>query len=145
MALFARDQLVFVDETSKDERTLAAIYGYAERGKRATLRDFFVRGARYSLLAAMTTEGITSHVIVQNSITAQLFLDFLQNDLVRSARFLFASRTNTHVFAAACHECLPWSKQRARHGQLCHPSQPTCCTGLRATRRFAEVSSAVLS
>jgi hypothetical protein len=82
MALFARDQLVFVDETSKDERTLSAIYGYSVKGKRAVLRDYFVRGARYSVLAALTTDGITSHIVVQNSVTAQLFVDFLRNDLV---------------------------------------------------------------
>ncbi|KAF6754742.1 hypothetical protein DFP72DRAFT_770016, partial [Ephemerocybe angulata] len=56
-----------VDETSKDERTFARRYGRSLSGKRAPLTDVFVRGDRYSLLCAITTEGYISAKAVEGS------------------------------------------------------------------------------
>ncbi|PBK71794.1 hypothetical protein ARMSODRAFT_883214, partial [Armillaria solidipes] len=46
-----------IDESSKDERTWARHYGRSPVGTNADLSDVFVRGERYSLIAALTTEG----------------------------------------------------------------------------------------
>jgi transposase len=50
-------QLVFVDETSKNELTWARHYGRSPAGRRATITDVFIRGQRYSLAAAITADG----------------------------------------------------------------------------------------
>jgi hypothetical protein len=60
-------EFVVLDETSKNERTYARLYGRAARGKRATLTDVFVRGDRYSLCAAMTVEGYIAARVVEGS------------------------------------------------------------------------------
>ncbi|KAK0430786.1 hypothetical protein EV421DRAFT_1693024, partial [Armillaria borealis] len=46
-----------IDESSKDERTWAHHYGRSPVGTNADLSDVFVQGERYSLIAALTTEG----------------------------------------------------------------------------------------
>lgn len=83
MGAWTADMLVFLDETSKDERTLSPTYGYSRRGQRARVRDVFVRGKRYTVEAAMATTGIIAYDIVEGSYNAQLFCDFLTNYLVR--------------------------------------------------------------
>jgi hypothetical protein len=46
MAQYGPDELVFLDETSKDERTLFRRRGRSKEGTRATMRGVFVRGRR---------------------------------------------------------------------------------------------------
>ncbi len=55
---YARDnlvanQMVFVDETSKDNRTIYRHYGRSVLGQDATLHTPFGRGIRYSIVAAL--------------------------------------------------------------------------------------------
>ncbi|KAG2157040.1 hypothetical protein DEU56DRAFT_710158, partial [Suillus clintonianus] len=57
----------FVDEVSKNEITWARHYGRAMAGQRAALTDVFVRGDRYSLVAAITTEGYMAAHVVEGS------------------------------------------------------------------------------
>ncbi|KAF8955173.1 hypothetical protein BDZ97DRAFT_1597388, partial [Flammula alnicola] len=56
-----------LDETSKNEHTFARRYGRAPLSERAQLRDVFVRGDRYSLVAAMTTGGYIAAKVVPGS------------------------------------------------------------------------------
>jgi hypothetical protein len=57
-------EFVCLDETSKNELSYARRYGLAPSGQRAELKDVFVRGDRYSLLAAMTVDGyLATHVV----------------------------------------------------------------------------------
>ncbi|KAJ3831008.1 hypothetical protein F5878DRAFT_549987 [Lentinula raphanica] len=51
---YVASQLVFVDETSKDDRTIYRHYGRAVSGQRATISANFVRGERFSLVAALS-------------------------------------------------------------------------------------------
>ena len=52
------EQFIFVDESAKDERTPSRRYGYSYVNTRARLRVAFVRGKRYSILPALTLDGI---------------------------------------------------------------------------------------
>ena len=52
------EQFIFVDESAKDERTPSRRYGYSCVNTRARLRVAFVRGKRYSILPALTLDGI---------------------------------------------------------------------------------------
>jgi hypothetical protein len=49
-------QFICLDETSKNELTYARKHGRAYSRDRAELRDVFVRGDRYSLVAALSVD-----------------------------------------------------------------------------------------
>lgn len=51
------EQLVFVDETSKDGRHAIRRYAWSERGKRAVVTLPFSRGKRLSIFAASDYKG----------------------------------------------------------------------------------------
>ena len=66
---YGTDQLVFIDELSKDNRTLTCLYGYSEVNIRALKKVVFVRGKRYTLLPALTEQGIIAVDIIEGSCT----------------------------------------------------------------------------
>lgn len=65
-------QFIFLDETSKNEHTLAQRYGRV-----------FVQGDRYSLLAALSTKGYIGTTVVPGSFDSMDFLEFVQEQVVR--------------------------------------------------------------
>lgn len=75
-------EFVAIDESSKDERSLARRYGRSPVGQRAELSDPFVRGERYSLIAAMSTQGYIATRIVPGSVNAFEFFEFIVEDVV---------------------------------------------------------------
>lgn len=75
-------EFVCVDETSKNEHTYARHYGRAMSGKDAILRDVFVRGDRYSLVAAITIGGYIASTVVPGSLDAFNFYNFIAEDVV---------------------------------------------------------------
>jgi transposase len=75
-------QLVFVDETSKDERTIYRHYGRSIKGTQAHLSAPFVRGQRYSIVAALGVDGYVNQRVVEGSIDGVEFLMFIQEDVV---------------------------------------------------------------
>ena len=82
-------QLVMVDETSKDDRTIYRHYGRAPAGHRATIHANFVRGDRYSLVAAMSVDGYEAMSVIQGSVDGDSFFHFIVHDVVRPSRFSF--------------------------------------------------------
>ena len=75
-------QFVCVDETSKNELTFARKYGRAYSGERAELKDVFVRGDRYSLVAALTVDGYIASHVIPGSFDSMDFLEFIQEEVV---------------------------------------------------------------
>ena len=75
-------KFIAIDESSKDERTLARHYGRSPNGQRAELSNPFVHGERYSLLAAMSTQGYIATRIVPGSVNAFEFFEFIVEDVV---------------------------------------------------------------
>jgi hypothetical protein len=75
-------QVIFVDESSKDDRTILCRYGRALSGQRAVMNANFVRGNRYSLVAAMGVDGYIGTRIVLGSVDGDEFFDFIVNDVV---------------------------------------------------------------
>jgi len=84
---YAPEELGFLDELSKDERTLARRFGRAKKGKRARKRGPFVRGRRTSTEAMLTINGIEAAMVVEGSMTTALFLEFLEYHIVRTIYF----------------------------------------------------------
>jgi hypothetical protein len=76
------DLLVFADETSKNELTLAWRFGRALAGERATFADVFVCGQRFSLAAAMSKQGYIATKVVPGSFDSFDFFDFISENVV---------------------------------------------------------------
>lgn len=76
------DQLVFVDETSKDDRTIYRHYGRSLSGRNAVVETPFCRGDRYSIVAALTTDGYLSQRVVEQSVNADEFNSYILEDVV---------------------------------------------------------------
>ena len=81
-AHFTASQMVFIDETSKDERTIYRHYGRSITGTRATITANFMRGERYSMVAALSLDGYDSVHVVPGSVDGEEFLDFIVNNVV---------------------------------------------------------------
>lgn len=75
---YSPEQLVFIDESAVDRRTPHRAYGWAPRGQRAQMHGHFVRGARFSLLPALTLEGIIHLSIKEGSFDGEAFLNFIR-------------------------------------------------------------------
>jgi transposase len=89
MGEYHSPQLVFLDESSKDDRMYSRLYGRAAASDRAVEPAPFIRGDRYSLLPAMSVDGIFTAAVVKGSFNRRRFVRFLEDDLVNS--FLTAS------------------------------------------------------
>ena len=76
-AHFTAVQMVFVNETSKDHRTI-----YHHYGQRATIRANFVHGDRYRMVAALSLDGCEALCVVPGSVDGEEFLDFIIHDVV---------------------------------------------------------------
>jgi transposase len=90
-AQYASSQLLFVDESSKDDRTIYRHYGRAPSGHRAVIPANFVRGERYSLVAALGVDGYEAIRVVPGSVDGETFFDFIMEDVVRRRVLLFRS------------------------------------------------------
>ena len=99
-ARYTPEQTVFVDESSFDRRTAIRQRGWAYTGMRVMQKCFFVRGKRYvmahrccepathilligtifrySLLPALSLDGILYVKIVEGSFTKLLFREFIE-------------------------------------------------------------------
>jgi hypothetical protein len=77
------DMLMFGDEASKDERTMARRWGWSLRGTRCVQRKCFVRGRRFSILPILTLDGIIAYDIIEGSVTTERFVQFLRELVVR--------------------------------------------------------------
>ena len=75
-------QCITIDESSKDDRTIYRHYGRAIRGGRAISSQPFVRGDRWSILAAMTVDGYLGVRIVPDSVDSDEFFEFIVEDIV---------------------------------------------------------------
>ena len=82
MSQYPPEYLGFLDETSKDERTLTRGYGRSRRGRRAAKKAVFKRGRRTSTEALLSLNGIVACKAVEGSMTKELFLEWLEFNVV---------------------------------------------------------------
>ncbi|XP_028413105.1 uncharacterized protein LOC114535964 [Dendronephthya gigantea] len=73
IAMFSRHQFLFIDESSKDDRTFVRKYGHNLKGTRCSKRDNFTRGTRFSVLAALSITGIEAAHTIVGAYTQELF------------------------------------------------------------------------
>src|ERR1700677_1974027 len=72
------DMLMFIDKAARNRHTSGRSKGWSFAGRRCIQRRFFVRGKRFSILPVLTIDGIITHDIISGSVTADRFLQFLQ-------------------------------------------------------------------
>ena len=77
--LFDSSLCLWIDETGCDQRNALRSYGYSIRGQDFNLK---FRGKRYSAISILSTEGIEDTYITEESVNGDIFLDFVQTQLV---------------------------------------------------------------
>ena len=85
MARYSPEQLGFMDEVSKDERTSTRLQGRSRKGTRAVKKGVFVRGRRFSAEGLLTIDGMISNTVVEGSMTHDRFLHYLEFTVVQSS------------------------------------------------------------
>jgi transposase len=88
MAQYLPEQLGFLDEMSKDERTSFRPRGRSAKGRRAIKKGVFVRGRRFSVEGLLTIDGMISNTVVEGSMTKSMFLEYLETSVVHFVTFL---------------------------------------------------------
>ncbi|CAE6457508.1 unnamed protein product [Rhizoctonia solani] len=81
--LFTPEQLFCVDECSIDERGTVRTYGYAPSGQPVHENAPFDQGIRYSLVPALSLDGILALRIIEGPFKAESFKDFIRMLLTR--------------------------------------------------------------
>jgi hypothetical protein len=79
---------IFIDKAAKNKQTTGRSMGWAVVGDRCVQRRCFVHGQRYSILPALTLDGIITYDIIKGSVTAARFLTFLRDLVVRLSSHL---------------------------------------------------------
>jgi hypothetical protein len=76
------EYFVWLDESSVDDKTNQRTRGWAELGRACVRRATFIRGQRYSVLPALTSDGIVALDIFEGSVNKERFIQFLTDELV---------------------------------------------------------------
>lgn len=86
---YTADEMVFLDESSKDGRTVFRKYGRAPQGEQPVIQESNDRGTRYSILPAITINGYIAVRVIEGSVDGAEFFDFVLDDLVNVNDFKF--------------------------------------------------------
>ncbi|CAK5279006.1 unnamed protein product, partial [Mycena citricolor] len=103
---FLSSMMVTVDESSKDGRTIYRKRGRAPAGQRGLLEADFVRGERYSILAAMSVDGYVGTQIVSGSVDGDEFFDFIVEDILPQMNCFPADRSVLMLDNCAIHKSI---------------------------------------
>lgn len=79
---YTSNQLIFLDESAKDDRSLIRLYRYSPRHTCAHKKVVFVRGKRYTILPALTLDGLVAIDIFEGACDKKRFIDFVLNQVV---------------------------------------------------------------
>ena len=79
---YRAEQLIFIDETSKDERSISRLYGYSNVNNRANKKVVFIRGKRYTILPALIIDGFIAAKIMEGSCDKDKFRTFIITQVV---------------------------------------------------------------
>jgi len=82
MAQYSPEQLGFLDEVSKDERTAFRTCGRSRKGTRAVRKGVFVCSCRFSAEGLLLMDGMIATTVVEGSMTRALFLEYLEFTVV---------------------------------------------------------------
>ncbi|KAF5317773.1 hypothetical protein D9619_012509 [Psilocybe cf. subviscida] len=78
---------VWLDEASVDNKTYHRKNAWSKMGSAAVCRATFICGTRYSVLPALTSEGIMALNILEGAINKERFIQFVNEQVVRLSNF----------------------------------------------------------
>lgn len=79
-----KESFIWLDEASVDDQTNHRNMGWAALGRACVCRTAFMRGQRFSVLPALTCDGIIAMDIFEGSVTKERFLGFIEKQIVCS-------------------------------------------------------------
>jgi transposase len=79
---YTEEQLVFLDESAANERTGDRKYGWSPTGVECEVFSSIKRSKRWSFLPALDVNGWFEWLIFQGSITGNMFLAFVRNQVL---------------------------------------------------------------
>ena len=82
LADWTYEQLMYIDETAANERTLDRKYGWAPVGQPARQIESFHRSTKWSILPLYTVDGFIDWEIIHGSYNADLFVLFLEEHVI---------------------------------------------------------------
>lgn len=77
-----KEYIVWIDEAGVDDHTNQRNVGWARVGQACVRRVAFIRGERFSILPALTCDGIIALDIFEGSVNKDKFIYYLRNQLV---------------------------------------------------------------
>ena len=75
---FRPEQLVFADKSHFNQLALRRLYVWSLQGTCAQRYEFFMCGTKYTILPALSLDGILHLEVVENAITGDIFRQFIQ-------------------------------------------------------------------
>ena len=94
---FPMEYFVWLDEASVDDRTNQRDGGWAALGRACVRRAAFLRGQRFSVLPALTCDGIIAMDIFEGAVNKERFVQFLEQQLVCPNLLLSQKLTDRHL------------------------------------------------
>lgn len=82
------DLFLFLDESSVDNHTFQRRMGWSEVNAPCVDRGVFLGGTRYSILPALSIEGIVALDIFEGSVTTDIFINFIREQVVSIGQFI---------------------------------------------------------
>jgi hypothetical protein len=73
------EQLVFAEESHFNRLTLRRPYAWLKRGEHASRHKFQFQGAKYSMLPALSLDGILHLTVIKNAVTGASFRRFMED------------------------------------------------------------------
>jgi transposase len=106
------EELIFLDEMSKNDLDTARRYGRALSGERADFVDNFVCGDRYSMVAALAVDGYIAARVVMGSFDSELFYEFVADHVVRVLQKLLSCQLSYPVYYLdSANESVAWNPE----------------------------------
>ncbi len=91
---------VFLDESAVDNHTVERNRGWSREGTPCVSRGTFLRGLRYSILPALTLDGIIALDIFEGSVNREIFISFIRENVVRAMSWLYRHMSQSHKYIA---------------------------------------------
>ena len=82
LADWSANQMLFLDESAVNERTLDRWKGWAPKGIRATIIQPFAKSVRWSLLLCYGIDGFLCHDVIHTSYTTLTYNEFVRNHVL---------------------------------------------------------------
>ncbi|CAB4482582.1 unnamed protein product [Rhizophagus irregularis] len=74
---YQHEQLIFLDESAKDDQTISRRYSYSEINTKSIKKVVFICRKRYTLLPALSLDGIIAMDIMKSGYTKEKFKEFV--------------------------------------------------------------------